>query len=188
MKYWVEEETLILEGEFEAVSTGLLGGWKKVEHIFNHTVRDDFDYQNPVQYLKKIAKKYALKNYFGLLTAVPMENLCIVNVEDVTVFATAGVTNPNEKIGTINIIIVVNADISRGGMLNAIITATEAKTASLFEMGFKFTGTNTDAVVVAKTGGKYYEYSGPASELGKKIWKGVKQAVKQGIIKTHMKS
>ncbi len=183
MRYWVEDETLIIEGDFEAVSTGLLGGWKKVKHIFNHTVRDEFSLERPVEYLKHIADKYSLKDYFGLLTAVPMKNLCIGRTEEVTVFTTAGFTNPNEKIGTINIIILINADVSDGAMLNAIITATEAKSASLFEMGYSFTGTNTDAVVVARSRGKYYEYAGPASYIGKQIWRAVRETVKEGVLK-----
>ena len=68
-------------------------------------------------------------------------------------------------------------------MINAVITATEAKSAALFELGHTFTGTNTDAVVVARTGGEYYEYAGPASEIGSRIWDAVKRGVKESLAK-----
>ncbi len=188
MRYWVEDETLIIEGEFEAVSTGLLGGWKRVRHIFNHTVRDEFKLERPIEYLKLVAEKHSLESYFGLLTAVPMKNLCVGETEEVTVFTTAGPTNHNERIGTINIIVLIHGDVSDGAMLNAIITATEAKSASLFEMGYRFTGTNTDAVIIAKSGGTYHEYAGPASDIGKQIWKAVRETVKEGIQKFRTES
>jgi len=125
-----------------------------------------------------------MKNYFGLLTAVPMDKLAVVRVEDVTAFVTAGVGNPNEKIGTINIILVVDGDMSDGAMVNSIITATEAKSVALLKSGLKFTGTSTDAIIVAKTErGRYYEYAGYASELGRKIWIAVKRAVIESLSK-----
>jgi adenosylcobinamide hydrolase len=171
------------------VSSGLLGGWKKVNHIFNHTVDEKaFDLHNPVDYLKDVAAKYGFEEYFGLLTAVPMKNLTVVRKGDVLVFATAGVNNPNSRIGTINIIVVVDAMVSDGGMINGIITATEAKSAELISRKHNFTGTNTDAVIIAqietkKSGRKYYEYAGPASELGVKIWNGVREAVGKSLAK-----
>jgi len=197
MKYWITDNTLIIEGKFEALSSGLLGGWKNVEYIFNHTV-NNFDYANPVGYLRRTAEKLGLRNYFGLLTSVPMDKLAVVRIGEVTAFVTAGVLNHNERIanacktaitdtiGTINIIVVIEANVSSGGMVNAVITATEAKSTALLEEGYMFTGTNTDAVVIAKTGetgGRYYEYAGPASELGSKIWRAVKEGVKESLEK-----
>jgi adenosylcobinamide hydrolase len=179
MRYWVKRDTLVIEGKFEALSSGLLGGWKVIDHIFNHTVKGDLD--DAARYLRSVAEEFRLKSYFGLLTSVPMDKLAFVECDEVKTFVTAGVENPNA--GTINIIVVVNADISDGGMVNAVITATEAKAAALLEK-FSFTGTNTDAVIIAKTGkGRYHEYAGPASELGRKIWIAVKRAVKESLAK-----
>lgn len=187
MRYRITDNTLIVEGRFNALSSGLLGGWRDVDAIFNHTVSDDFDLYNPVDYLMGVAEKLGLVRYFGLLTSVPMDKLSTVTYGEVTAFVTAGVKNPNEKVdrvGTINIILILNASISDGAMVNSVITATEAKSAALFELGYNFTGTNTDAIVVARTGeGSYYEYAGPASELGKKIWRAVKTAVTKSLEK-----
>ncbi len=183
MRYRIESDTLLIEGRFNALSSGLNGGWRDVELIFNHTVPENFDYLEPVEYLESVAGRFSTKSYFGLLTSVPMDKLAVVRRDEVTAFVTAGVRNPNEIIGTINTIVVIDANPSDGAMLNAIITSTEAKTAALMELGHRFTGTNTDAVVVARTSGRYYPYAGPASELGKKIWYAVKRGVKESLSK-----
>ena len=181
--YWIEDETLIVRGDFFGVSTGLLGGWKKVRFAFNHTVRDT-SLRKPVEYLRTVARRYGLRSYFGLLTSVPMDKLSIRSCEDVTVFVTAGVKNPNEEIGTINIVAVFDGRLSRAAMLNAIITATEAKTKALLESGCNFTGTNTDAIIVLSTQrGRYHRYCGPASDAGRNLWRAVDRAVKESLAK-----
>jgi len=186
-EYWIERGTLIIKGKFFGISTGLLGGWKKVKYAFNHSIREDRVNEvlkDPIKYLRNVAKGFGLRNYFGLLTSVPMDKLCIKRFEDVEVFVTAGVLNPNERIGTINIIAVLDCRVPRSALLNAIITVTEAKSKTLIENGYNFTGTNTDAVIVLSTcKGKYYRYSGPASDLGKKIWKVVCEAVECSLKK-----
>ncbi len=181
MRYRIQNETLIIEGNFNALSSGLLGGWRDVKWIFNHTVPENFDMLDPIGYLRSIAETFSMDSYFGLLTSVPMEKLAVVKKDEVTAFVTAGVRNPNRPIGTINIILIVDALPSDGAMINAVITATEAKTAALLELGHNFTGTNTDAVIVARTEGKWYEYAGPASQLGEKIWDAVKKAVIESL-------
>ncbi len=185
-EYWIEDDTLIVKGKFFGVSTGLLGGWKRVNYVFNNTVKDESLMWDPISYLRGVARKLGIKNYFGLLTSVPMNRLHVSEIDEVTVFTTAGVLNPNEKInlGTINIIVVLDCRVPRSALLNAIITVTEAKAKALIEYGYDFTGTSTDAVVVVTSGrGKYFRYSGPASELGKKIWNGVIESVKGSIDK-----
>ncbi len=183
MKFKHDERLLLIEGKFNALSSGINGGWRDVDAIFNYSVDEDFEKYDAKEYLEKVACKLNLRRYFGLLTSVPMDKLAISRCDEVTAFVTAGVKNPNERIGTINIIIVLNAAISDGAMVNSVITATEAKTHTLIEMGYNFTGTNTDAIVVARTNGRYYEYAGPASELGRKIWVAVKKGVRDSLSK-----
>ena len=181
--YWIEDETFIIRGKFYGLSTGLLGGWKKVNYAFNHTVKDEV-LENPNSYVRSVARKFNLKNYFGLLTSVPMSKITIKHCEDVSVFSTVGINNPNSPIGTINIITVLDCRIPRSAMLNAIITITEAKAKALIESGHNFTGTSTDAVIILTTQkGRYYQYAGPASELGEKLWEATTECIKDGIKK-----
>jgi len=132
------------------------------------------------EYLRNVARRYGLSKYFGLLTSVPMNKLSVNSSGPVTAFVTAGVENPNEM--TINIILVLESRVSRSGLLNAIITATEAKSKALLDLGYNFTGTNTDAVIVLSTmKGRFERFTGPATSLGKKIWKCVSIGVKDSI-------
>ncbi|MBD0381012.1 adenosylcobinamide amidohydrolase [Paenibacillus sedimenti] len=74
--------------------------------------------------------------------------------------------------GTINSIVVINGCLTDAAMVNAVITATEAKVAALQDMdvqvdGLPATGTTTDAVLIAATGrGRLYKYAGTATQLG----------------------
>ncbi|MPM72532.1 hypothetical protein SDC9_119508 [bioreactor metagenome] len=195
MQYYVKDGTLIIQGDFEAVSTGLNGGRARVNYLFNKQVPRTFNPSSPQEFIKEEAMKLSIeKTYFGLLTAVNMEYLQIIEYEYLTAFITAGVSNGSEfraKIGTINVILVSKARLSETALLGAIITATEAKGLALLEKGYTFLGTNTDAVIVAyetdsipgsKDESKQeIPYAGSSTEFGKKITETVIKGVKAGL-------
>lgn len=85
--------------------------------------------------------------------------------------------------GTINIIIVIEGNLTDAAMVNAVITATEAKAAALQALNTKIngqiaTGTTTDAVLIAATGrGTTYRYAGTATTLGYLIGRTVYEAI-----------
>ena len=97
----------------------------------------------------------------------------------------AGVTPPLEAPpGTINAILLVDAALTPSAMVNAVITATEAKTMTLAEwdvrtpQGDPASGTSTDSVVVACTGrGAGLDYAGPATTVGWLIGRSMRAAV-----------
>jgi adenosylcobinamide hydrolase len=195
MQYYVKDNCLIIEGTFEAVSTGLNGGRKRVNYLFNMQVSRTFNPLDPRIFINKEALKLGIKGpFFGLLTAVKMGYLQIVEDSYLTAFITAGVSNGSEfraKIGTINIILVAKEKLSETSLLGAIITATEAKGLALLEKGYTFLGTNTDAVIVAyeidpdpaPTNETKQEipYAGSSTYFGKKITKAVIKGVKTGM-------
>lgn len=195
MQYYVRDSVLIIEGDFEAVSTGLNGGRARVKCLFNKQVPRTFNPPSPQEFIKEEARKNGIEAAnFGLLTAVNMEYLQVIEENYLTAFITAGVSNGSEfraKIGTINIILVSKARLSETALLGAIITATEAKGLSLLEKGYTFLGTNTDAIIVAyetgsshgSEGGKKEEipYAGSSTEFGKKITEAVIKGVKAGL-------
>jgi len=89
--------------------------------------------------------------------------------------------------GTINMIFLIDAHLTPAAMVNAVITATEAKTDMLLQRGgqtsegYRATGISTDAIVVACTSrGKPLPYAGPAVEagwlVGQYVWEGLSQA------------
>ncbi|WP_440947657.1 adenosylcobinamide amidohydrolase [Methanosarcina sp. T3] len=195
MRYYVKDNTLVIEGDFEAVSTGLNGGRAQVNYFFNKQVPRTFNPPDPQGFVKEEALKLGFDAaYFGLLTAVKMEYLQVIEDDYLTVFITAGVSNGSEfraKIGTINIILISKTRLSETALLGAIITATEAKGLALLEKGYTFLGTNTDAVIVAyekdsKPDPQNKEkqeipYAGSSTEFGKKITEAVMRGVKAGL-------
>jgi adenosylcobinamide hydrolase len=197
MKYQIKDTSLIIEGDFEAISSGINGGRGRVGSLINHRVQPAFDHYEPAEYLDNVANSFILKKpYFGLLTAVDMSDLCVMTEDYLTTFVTAGITHPSgfkfNKPGTINIIITVDGMLSESAMVGAIITATEAKGLALLDMGYDFLGTTTDAVIVAyhnHTGTEtYLEYAGPYTEFGKMITRTVMKGVKDGVRKNEQNS
>ncbi len=211
MIHYIKDSTLIIEGGFEAISSGINGGRRHVDCLFNHQVQPDFDHSRPAQYMERLADSLQIRiPYFGLLTAVKMDDLCVRTDNYLTTFVTAGVTHPsgfrvranitgngsgngNENLngaGTINIILVVNGIMSEGAMAGAIITATEAKGLALMEMGYDFLGTTTDAVIIAyrEHSSPYIEYAGSYTEFGEKITGTVVRCVKEGMRKTEKRN
>jgi adenosylcobinamide hydrolase len=184
MQYEIVDQTLVVKGEFEALSTGVDGGRRGVRNILNIQVPHDFSHDDPKGFIERKAASLSLEgDHVALLTAVEMTNVQMLHEACVTTFITAGLTN-GSSFGTINIILVSSAQLSEGAMAGAIITATEAKTRALLDCGFHLTGTATDAVVVAyesSSQGRPILYSGSATSFGKRVVKLVRLGVKDAL-------
>jgi adenosylcobinamide hydrolase len=184
MHYEIVDRALVVKGEFEALSTGVDGGRRSVHNILNIQVPHDFSHDDPKGFIERKAESLNIeRGHVALLTAVEMTNVQMLHDACLTTFITAGLTNAS-SFGTINIILVSSAQLSEGAMAGAIITATEAKTRALLDCGFHFTGTTTDAVVIAYESGGQGEpivYSGPATPFGKRVVKLVRVGVKDAL-------
>ncbi|XRO74908.1 adenosylcobinamide amidohydrolase [Methanocaldococcus sp. 28A] len=98
---------------------------------------------------------------------------------------------PKEEIGTVNIILITNANLTDGAMARAIITITEAKTNAFQELDIRSTkhpelqatGTGTDNVIVVGGFGRGVNYTGGHTKIGEMIAKAVKRSVKEALIK-----
>jgi adenosylcobinamide hydrolase len=174
----------VLKGNFEALSSGVDGGRRAVKNILNIQVSPDFSHDDPKTYIEDVAASMTLEgDYLALLTAVEMHNVRILNDACVTVFVTAGLTNPS-SFGTINIIVISSKTLSEGAIAGTIITATEAKTRALIDKGLQFTGTTSDAVIVAyenSSEGLSILYSGLATPFGSRVAKLVRLGVKEAL-------
>jgi len=95
------------------------------------------------------------------------------------------------KPGTINIWVLINGHLSEEAFIQSIMTATEAKTAAVKELGIldietntEATGTSTDSILIGATQqGKLLTYGGTATPLGQLIGKGVYQCTKKALEK-----
>jgi adenosylcobinamide amidohydrolase len=99
-------------------------------------------------------------------------------------------TGPSPRPGTINILVLTNARLTDGGLARAVITATEAKTAALEDLGVpssftrsvQATGTGTDSmIVVSGAGGPLVTYPGGHSRIGELLGKAVHRAVREAL-------
>jgi adenosylcobinamide hydrolase len=182
MRYFIRDSTLFLRGEFSAASSGPDGGIRPVLTIFNHTVPKDFS-DDPHRYMEQIiAREGYEQDYFGLLTAVKMQHLCILQYDFITVFVTAGTgKGRRSRAHTINIIVFCGEGLAPGALLEAMIIATEAKVKALQEAGHSLTGTGTDAVVTASEGEIRHPYAGILTEPGRRIYAAVCHGVREAL-------
>jgi adenosylcobinamide amidohydrolase len=111
---------------------------------------------------------------------------------------TAGVNNATTPglsapmtpgLGTINMILLIDACLPPAAMVNAVITATEVKTQVLMARGvrtpegYAATGTSTDALAVASTGsGTPLAYAGPVTLAGWLIGRCVRAALEEALV------
>lgn len=186
----------------QVVSSAVVGGeLAETRHILSLQVPTDYSNPFPEEDLLRLAADlHVVEPFVGLMTAVPLPKARIV-VEEmggaraiaiVTVGlgnATAAGKSPPRpwQPGTINTILLLEASLPRGALVNAVVTATEAKAVALVDLavltreGFLASGTSTDAVVVASTGqGRAFSYAGPGTEIGWLIGRAVRRAIAGG--------
>jgi iron complex transport system ATP-binding protein len=183
------------------------GGYGETREILNVHVDDKYDGERPDEDLAAVAAQLGVREPFvGLMTAAYTQfarcaverlgGLAVAAVVSVGLSNTsaAGVTPPvgmgpadgaaAPGPGTINIVLLVDGALTPAAMVNAVITATEAKTMTLAAWDVKTpegdaaSGTSTDTVVVACTGhGGELAYAGPATPVGWLVARAVRAAM-----------
>ena len=178
------------------------GGLTDVRYIINRHVDKNYHHPEPVDDLRDFAAGQDINEPFvGMMTAAYLDRARAVTLSrsglTVSAVVTAGLSNPTAAglsepatltPGTINLILLVDARLGAAAMVNAVITATEAKTDVLAKHGVYTpdghlaTGTSTDAIVLACTGrGNLVSYAGPATEIGWLIGQSVRQSLAQAL-------
>lgn len=141
-----------------------------------------------------------------LFTGADMDNLAVGQAEfkelKVTALVTAGVETNAVRMsrdrgdyyepGTINIILLTNRSLSSRAMTRAIIDATEAKTAALWDLDIRSsftsrvnpaTGTGTDNIIIVQGTGVPLDHAGGHTKLGELIASAVYAGVQDAIQK-----
>ena len=211
---------LVFSGPRKVLSTSLYNGGyhEDFEAVFNRDMTQGSGMPcesfapTYVESMKIVAERLGLAPELtsGMGTAAHMENASIVSRSykelTVTAIVTGGVeTNggrvgdpasyyktAEKKCGTINIMLVIDADLPPGILARALVTCTEAKTAALQELmapsrystGLA-TGSGTDqTIVVANSESPLsFEGAGKHSKLGELIGLAVMAAVKEALKK-----
>jgi adenosylcobinamide hydrolase len=217
IKAQVDSNKLVILSErpLNVLSSAVLnGGFTKANGIISIHVTEDRDeeiHKNPENLLKRTAVKLRLDpdKVVGMMTAADLRKVEVFDQRNrdttLSAFVTAGVGRSAtageatvskrdsniKKVGTINIILLVDGNLTESCMVDAVKTATEAKTVAMRELdvrsyfsGDLASGTVTDTTLVACTKrGKPVKYAGTATALGEMIGKAVKQSVKKAIQK-----
>ncbi len=185
------------------LSSALLnGGLVRARSIVNYHVPSNFGNPSPELFLKRAISRLGLPTpVVGMMTAVNIKNLSVKTDKDgvrVCCLATAGLSYPaaaGERIeqasrqSTVNIILIVDGDLTESAMVGAVKTATEAKALVLRDLDVRSrfsregaSGTTTDSLCIACTGrGKTQNYSGTATTLGQKIARLVRGSVEEAV-------
>lgn len=205
----VKQEHILLTSPIplRTLSSGVCGaglGWNS--YFVNRHVSKDYDCSDPEREMRDYLEKYEFdaSRTVGMMTAVQLEDVAygLWEKDHVSLFTvvTAGVGNATDSTrvtethrqgvpGTINIWLFVNGRLTEEAFIQAIMTATEAKTKTLMELGITdnetdtiATGTSTDSILVAATGqGSLLSYAGSATNLGQLIGKSVYRETKKAI-------
>ncbi len=208
-RVFIDGKVLVVRSQvpFRAISSAVLnGGLAHASSIINLQVASSYICKEPEALLRRLIESKNLKPpVIGLMTAANIRNfaLTIKNVRTLTVAAitTAGLSYPatagddigygDFKAGTINVIIIIDGNPTDACLVNAVITATEAKAAALHRLDIrsKFsgeisTGTTSDAIVIAATGrGRPIEYAGTATTLGYLIACSTREGLEKAVAK-----
>jgi adenosylcobinamide hydrolase len=209
VRLYEKNKNLVLASEqrlFTLNSSVLGGGFKTPYYVVNQQVNKGYDGDDPRDDLVKGIRGLGLNPdaCVGMMTAAHVKDAAIEFERgtqiSVTAIATAGTSNAMaaggtparvsfDGAGTINIMLLIEGNLSEGAMVNAVITATEGKTMAVQDLKIKdvfsgepASGTSTDAMVVAATGkGERLSYAGTATEVGGMIGRTVRKAVTEAV-------
>jgi adenosylcobinamide amidohydrolase len=196
-----------------AIASGPFGGGLSTCHwVMNATVDKAYRRTDPEVHIAELARGLGLSGPgAGLLTAVHVGEAVSVADGGVKVTATVGLGHPTWAAapdndlragpgtvnagtinpGTINIVAFLPVFLSDAALVNAVITATEAKSQALWEYGVEATGTATDALFIG-CGGSWAgtaaaaeldtaePFAGPRSIWGARLARAVYAAVAGG--------
>lgn len=187
---------------YRMISSGVTGGGiGPREWVLNAQVPASYSRVDPAVHVAELAARLGLAGEgVGLLTAARVTDAVQSQDEGVCVAATVGLRVPTWaaapsghaddelaaawRPGTINIIVSVPVPLRDAAYVNAVLTATEAKTQALLAAGFGATGTASDAIcIAAPAAGEPEDFSGPRSRWGARIARAVHSAVHTGALR-----
>ncbi|MCX6691341.1 MAG: adenosylcobinamide amidohydrolase [Methanoregula sp.] len=183
MRYYIENNTLFIRGSFRATGTVISGDIRSVSTIFYHSISPERAGTTPEKELEIVAARAGLgRDYVGLITPVPIQNLCVLQYDFITVFITAGIrSGTGGDFTTINILTCSSQGMSDGELREMIMVATKAGSEAL--NGFKngISGTHTDAIIAACEGQAGQRDAGRFTETGKRVYSAVRYGIPEAL-------
>ncbi len=204
---------LRFKDKMEVLSSAVHNGGNTVtDHLLIMEVPKNYLNDDPRQHVAQVCKGLGLpSDSVGFMTAAEVRyvfNTKLNEFSGTEAFAavTAGLSNQvvagevltdwerrsklsNERYrllhaGTINIIGVSSIPMIQAAKVNILIAMTEAKTAALGSLGYRETGTTSDAIaIVSPIGDHREEYAGTGMPLGIAMARSVKDCVRTALIR-----
>ncbi|PRO66002.1 adenosylcobinamide amidohydrolase [Alkalicoccus urumqiensis] len=194
---------LSFDRPLRSISNGVAGeGIQWMTHFANFHVDKQYQSRTPEEDVRRWIESRNLPaaQSIGMMTAVFLERAIVreTNVHGIPMLAvvTAGTGNavditskeaaaPAAGAGTINMFLFADVHLSDGGLVNASMSAVEAKVKALADHGITdaasgtaATGTSTDSIVFAASQrGRRSAYAGSGTPLGRAIGQSVYEAV-----------
>jgi adenosylcobinamide hydrolase len=192
-----DDELDVLVYRFENVWRGISsaapgGGIGERHWALNAQVRADYSREDLTAHAGELAATFRLEGEgVCLFTAASVRGRERSSREGVDVETTVGLSHPTwaasesdeevPTVGTINIVAFMPVPLSDGALVNAVATATEAKTQALMNASISATGTPSDAVaILCPVGEASEEFCGPRSLWGSRLARAVHEAVLTG--------
>ena len=180
-----------------AATAPLGGGIGLRRSVVNLQVSPAYRGLDPAADLRAVAVRHRLADPVGLMTAADVKQVRSARAGAARAWATVGLNHPRSavpaaaadagRVGTINVVVLIDRRVSDAALLNLLTTATEAKCQALAEagvlaenrLGAWATGTPTDALCVAAwADGAAEPFGGPLSPAGADVAAAVHRAVR----------
>ncbi|MGO4538352.1 adenosylcobinamide amidohydrolase [Paenibacillus sp. 2TAB19] len=203
-----------LQEPVQALSSAIHpGGFTWADHIVNWKVPLDYRCDDPIADFVHRCEGWGSKaeHTIGMLTAAKLTHASVKELEGdrfkLLCITTSGTRNaaraglPRQTFsayepGTINTVLLIDGQMTESAMVNAVITATEAKAAALHELGILetangqlATGTTTDAIVIGVSQRASWQaihaYAGVATTIGCAIGEAVYETVLEATRTQH---
>jgi adenosylcobinamide hydrolase len=191
-----------LGGERRCLSSAVLGGGlQTATHWLNVQVDHSYARLDPGVHLTEVARARGLDPdaIIGMLTAADVAAAQTQSHGPARTHATVGISQPLAAagrlprrvapVGTINVLVVVDAPLCDAALAAAIQTATEAKAQALADAGVRAsnhdgyaTGTATDSICIAALPGAGEQFAGPVTSVGAAIATTVHEAILAGAL------
>jgi adenosylcobinamide hydrolase len=201
MTVTVGDGALVVElaAEHRCLSSAVLGGGVgRIRTWLNLQVPPDYSRTDPAAHLAEVAAPLA-GPVVGMLTAADVRAHTRARHAGALAVATVGIGQPLAaagrrpravpRVGTINLLIVVDVPLTDAGLAGALQTAVEAKAQALADAGVRAvnsggfaTGTATDSLCVAVPDGATVSFAGPATAVGAGLAHAVHAAVLEGAL------
>ena len=184
-------------------STILNGGLREADSVLMLQVPLHYDHDDPVRHMRSLVSALGLPDdTVCFMTAAELEKaFCARELEHngtcAIALLSAGISNsitagessregqvPHRQVGTINIMVITDKPLDDCGMVNAVMTITEAKTAALRDHNIPGTGTTSDAVLIAcPIDGDRCLWSGTGSDHGISMAAAVRGCLGESIVR-----